>query len=484
MKTPFFKFIFSCLIIFIFIQKDIYAQSKNTVVAKSITTYAKFHGKTSPLRDIRSSKSRDLAFKASMKKARKGEQVPNFPVSKSALYPNMANALPKNGDPVRQIGNNHSPEEVVEPEFVVEGTSGGVIAPYVPDVNGDISPEHYIQTVNGEAGTLIRILDHEGNLVFGPENINYLWSELGQIGFGDPIVLWDQEAERWLMTELSFDYSNMLVAVSVSSDPLGEWYVYEFQGFELPDYPKWAVYPQAYMVVTNEAGQTDIPVYVMDKAAMLSGEVNVEVQIFGVQKYGLSSFEFANPADWNGNILPPSDGPMYVMRMFDDSWGEGEDRIDLYEVFVDWDNPNESYINGPIEIPTAPFESQVCEFDAFSCFVQPDGSYMEGIEGAIMHRSNYRNFGTYEDIVLNFVVDASDNNTDRAGIRWVELRKPSGGVWSVYQEGTYAPDLELHRWMPSINMDGNGSICMVYSVMGDDKFPSLRFTGRKSSDDR
>lgn len=482
MKTPILKFVFICLFACIFFIKDISAQSHNTVVSKSVTTSAKFRGKTPPLKNIQLSKSNDLAFRASLDKAKKGKKMPNFPVSKAIQHPRLAEALPKNGDPVRQMNYNHSPEEIVEPEFILEGPNSILSGAFPPDVNGDLSPEHYIHTVNGGGGTLISIYDLEGNLLFGPESMNYLWTELGQTGLGDPIVLWDQDAERWVMTELSLDFSNMLVAVSVTSDPLGEWYIYEFQGFELPDYPKWAVYPQAYIVTTNEGGQTDIPVYVVDKAAMLNGETDVEVQIFGVQRYGLSGFEFANPADWNGNTPPPAGGPMYVLRMFDDSWGVGQDRIDLYEVFVDWNDPNESYINGPIEIPTAPFESQVCEFDAFSCFLQPDGTYMEGIEGVIMHRSNYRNFGSYEAIVLNFLVDASSDDTDRSGIRWVELRKPTGGEWSVYQEGTFAPDLDLHRWMPSINMDGSGSMCMVYAVMGEDKFPSVRFTGRRSSD--
>ena len=95
MKTPILKFVFICLFACIFFIKDIYAQSHNTVVSKSVTTSAKFRGKTPPLKNIQLSKSNDLAFRASLDKAKKGKKMPNFPVSKAIQHPRLAEALPK-----------------------------------------------------------------------------------------------------------------------------------------------------------------------------------------------------------------------------------------------------------------------------------------------------------------------------------------------------------------------------------------------------
>ena len=64
----------------------------------------------------------------------------------------------------------------------------------------------------------------------------------------------------------------------------------------------------------------------------------------------------------------------------------------------------------------------------------------------------------------------------------MELRRVNGGDWTVYQEGTYAPDDGLHRFMGGIAMDGNGNIALGYSVSSLDEFPGLRFTGRRAGD--
>jgi cell division septation protein DedD len=95
-----------------------------------------------------------------------------------------------------------------------------------------------------------------------------------------------------------------------------------------------------------------------------------------------------------------------------------------------------------------------------------------------MYRLQYRNFGSYQTLVVNHTVDV--NNTDRAGVRWYELRS-SGGDWSIYQQGTYSPD-NSNRWMGSIAMNGNGDIGLGYSLSSSTIYPSIRYTGRLAGD--
>ena len=69
-----------------------------------------------------------------------------------------------------------------------------------------------------------------------------------------------------------------------------------------------------------------------------------------------------------------------------------------------------------------------------------------------------------------------------AGVRWYELRRVDG-VYSIHQQGTYAPADGVHRWMGSAAMDRNGSIAIGYSVVnGTNVFPGIRYTGRLASD--
>jgi uncharacterized repeat protein (TIGR01451 family) len=109
-----------------------------------------------------------------------------------------------------------------------------------------------------------------------------------------------------------------------------------------------------------------------------------------------------------------------------------------------------------------------------------------------MAPANYRNFGTHESIVFNHTVDVDGNGL--AGVRWYELRR-NGGVWSLFQEGTYSPPdgLAIHRWMGSIAMDSAGNMALGYSVSngasapapGDSDtrvYPGIRYTGRRVTD--
>ncbi len=56
-----------------------------------------------------------------------------------------------------------------------------------------------------------------------------------------------------------------------------------------------------------------------------------------------------------------------------------------------------------------------------------------------------------------------------AGARWWEIRRV-GSTYSIHQEGTFAPNDGVHRWMGSIAQDKNGNMALGYSVVnGDDR---------------
>jgi hypothetical protein len=108
---------------------------------------------------------------------------------------------------------------------------------------------------------------------------NVLWAGTGSTcealagGSFDPIVLYDGFADRWL---LGFTGSpNLCVAISQTSDPLGPWFPFTFGPPEgdYPDFPKFAVWPDAYYVSSDEVGAPGSPAYALDRAAMLAGGV-------------------------------------------------------------------------------------------------------------------------------------------------------------------------------------------------------------------
>lgn len=138
-----------------------------------------------------------------------------------------------------------------------------------PDTNGDVGPNHYVQTVNSS----IEIFDKQGTTLAGPMRINRLFVPLGgPCATGsviDPIVNYDPLADRWVVMGFPFA-SPLCIAVSRTSDPVaGGWFLYAFDlGVSIPDYPKLGVWPDAYYLGLNAGPEN---VFALDRTNMLSG---------------------------------------------------------------------------------------------------------------------------------------------------------------------------------------------------------------------
>ena len=101
-----------------------------------------------------------------------------------------------------------------------------------------------------------------GALQLGPAAIHTLWNGVGGLcefgggtptfaDGGDPVVLYDHLAGRWLVTQLQYDttftQTAQCLAVSTSADDTGSYNRYEFDfGSNFPDYPKFGIWPDAY----------------------------------------------------------------------------------------------------------------------------------------------------------------------------------------------------------------------------------------------
>ena len=460
---------------FIGLSLQVSAQSETTPVDIEVQeSYAQFLGKTPPLRNLVPRPNMDPEKR---KLAKSKKKAPNNFAGRGKFVSKNPDALPQGEDPTWQKGFNKSQSFEVEPLVNVEGIYSNFGAPHDP--SGDIGQDHYVQAINS---TNIAVFDKEGNLLETFTG-NTLWSSLGFSSAGDPIILYDQEENRWIITEFPSG-NQLLVAISETSDPMGSWNAYNFGTPNFPDYPKYSVWGNSYVVTTNEEGPGSLPCYFIDRQAMLDGAANVPIQritLPGIS--GGPGFFAATPVDWTG-LTPPLNGdrPM-VMHLNDDAWSSSDqDRIDLYTFAIDWNNANNT--NAELtSIFTSPYDSNPCSVSGpgFSCVPQGgNGGGLDGLPEIIMNQTHYRNFGSHESMVLNFVTDVTGGD-NLSGIRWVELRR-SGGTWDVYQEGTFAPDDGLDRYMGAICMDGNGNIGLAYNVSSENEFVGVRYTGRRASD--
>src|SRR5215204_3663771 len=133
-----------------------------------------------------------------------------------------------------------------------------------PDTTGDVGPNHYVQWVNLRYSiyTLARGANNEitgFNLVNGfPKNGGVVWQgfggRCGSDNDGDPIVQYDQLADRWVLTQFAVSSTpyTQCVAVSETGDPTGAYYRYSYSfGSEFNDFPKMGVWPDGYYITYN-----------------------------------------------------------------------------------------------------------------------------------------------------------------------------------------------------------------------------------------
>ena len=361
-----------------------------------------------------------------------------------------------------------------------QGNLDGVLP---PDTVGAVGPNHYVQAVNLH----LQIWNKSGTTVLGPTPTNTLWSGFGGVcettNQGDPEVLYDQFADRWVVSQFAFssypgtDFYQCL-AVSATGDPTGSWHRYAFlvSATFLNDYPHLAVWPDGYYMSVNQFNGDGSGAWegagavVFERDQMLHGSPARSVY------FDLStSLGGMLPSDADGFTPPPAGSPNYFVQA--DDLGAGSDRLEVWKFHTDWDTPSNSTFTGPAYVSVPDFDGKICGGNR-NCVPQPGGAKLDAIADRVMNRLAYRNFGTHEALVVNHTVDA--NGADLAGIRWYEVRDP-GGTPTLYQAGTYAPDTE-NRWMGSAAMDNQGDLAVGYSVSSSAVSPSIRYTGRLAGD--
>jgi hypothetical protein len=373
---------------------------------------------------------------------------------------------------------------------------GGRVNP--PDPVGDVGPNHYVEMVNLVFG----VYDKAGNKLLGPVAIGDLWSNFAvpdcDDTSGDPIVLYDQTTDRWLLTQFTTngpEYWNC-VAISQTGDPTGAYYRYAFSAGEFfPDYPKYGVWSNMYVLTSRDFGPVDeygISVYALEKNKMVNGEPDARAVHFFLDSEVVPLNLIGDgllPPDLDGNRRPtPTDSPAPVVGTQDDGAGYGAsfDALNIWELTVHWQATPTASIALATQLPVASFDSIFpCAPTSRDCLPQPGivnpAQYLDilSYRQRPTYRLAYRNFGTYETLVTNQSVEALPG---QAGVRWYEIRRIDG-AYSLYQQGTYAPGDGIHRWMGSIATDKSGNIGLGYSVVnGVDVFPGIRYTGRLAGD--
>ena len=165
---------------------------------------------------------------------------------------------------------------------------------FPPDSDGDVGPNHYVEAVNES----IKIFDKNGNTLSGPTTYNSFFARLtgtpcANANDGDPFVLYDPVADRWIMSDFAFpsfpgNSFYQCIGISQTPDPVsGGWFLYALQVDPanptfLGDYPKFAMWnaggspaQNAYFLTVNLFSSpttfNGVRAFALDRATMLAG---------------------------------------------------------------------------------------------------------------------------------------------------------------------------------------------------------------------
>lgn len=361
----------------------------------------------------------------------------------------------------------------------LQGLAAGSGIGMPPDPNGATGATQYVQYVN----MIFGVFSKSTGYLLGNYSLNALWNNFdgvcgtSPIGGGDGIVLYDQLANRWVVSytipaESSTDNTgHACVAVSQTSDATGAYYRYDFTfaGVKIPDYPKMGIWPDAYYATFNIypfSGVMSSTICAYDRNKMLTGAA-ASRQCFTPQ--GTYDYGFL-PANLTGPNPPPRGSPSYILSI--NPWHPGI--LNLWKFHVNWTNSGLSTFTGPAPISVASWSNDMAIFNSIP---QPGTNVLlESMDDRLMYPLTYRNFGDHESLVVNHTVDAGNQI---AGIRWYEIRNP-GSAPVIYQQSTYSPDT-TQRWMGSMSMDKKRDIALGYSVSSQSVYPTMRYNIRPVS---
>lgn len=355
-----------------------------------------------------------------------------------------------------------------------------------PDTTGDLGPNHYVQWVNLRYSIYNVLRDANGisgfTLVPGfPKQGNVVWQGFGgqceTSNDGDPIVQYDQLADRWVLTQFAVSSSPYLqcVAVSTGPDPTGTYnrYAYSY-GTDFNDYPKMGVWPDGYYITYNmfRRGRTFVGnrVCAFERDKMLIGAS--ARQICAQTSNSNHSLE---PADLEGQTLPAAGTANPLLSITSSS-------LLFWKFTVNWTSGTGT-LTGPTAIPGVAAFSRACGGGA--CIPQPGTTQqLDSLADRLMYRLSYRKFADgHESLVINHSVAASG----ATGVRWYELRNATGQTISsatpvVFNQGTFAPADGIYRWMGSAAIDKTGGIAVGYNISNSANKPSIRYAYRGPAD--
>lgn len=421
----------------------------------------------------------------------------------SPFVPNIILDSGDLGKPVSTVGtpNVQRTRGTPAPSTIVSfnglSTSGSI----PPDTTGDVSPTHFFQWVN----TRWSLFNKATGAVIQPAtNGNSFFAGFGGLcqttNQGDPLVLWDDAAQRWVVSQFAFTSTSappflQCVAVSATSDPLGAYHRYSFSYPQFNDYGKMGIWrsadgsQNAYLFTMHEFGASfaGTSFSAVERDKMLAGQPAQFVRVGGIDAFGALPFHLEGTAP-----MPAGACPVFAHFSF------AGDGYLTWDLCLNWAagqivgfNPEptllrgEPFVVGTNDIPQMGTATLLDSFDINSMYLAAARAFpATGPQEAVAAMAHAVNAGAGKagQKWVQFGFRAGAGNPDILLQNGFEDAAPPRALAKrIVQEGTYSPDAN-HRWMSAINVDQNGNLGLGYNVSGATTNPVIRINGRDATD--
>ena len=403
-------------------------------------------------------------------------RFPGFEASKR-----QANLRSRAASPAGAFAQNPVPLDSgtsTSPIVIFEGPNESDASGVPPNPNIAAGPNYLVVLIN----SLMAIYDKSGNLQGGFSDLPTFFASLGVTGdVYDPRVIYDQNDNRFIMSFTNVDlrnptFGNVLIAVSQTSDPTGNWYkfILNSKGFNaddnaatFPDFPTLGLSPSAVYISNGqfelgspscvqygECNFSDTWVRVIGLPALLSGNLNLNITTFtGVATatgfpafalesaltYGSSAEEFLVGAEFSAN-------PGTILNVF---------AINT---------------SGTPTLSTA--NLTVPSFGIPPGAAQPIGTIETG------------DFRPLNAVASNGILwcaqNAADNTGNDAVARWYAISIPSLAGLALSQTGTISG--AGNAYFPGIAAKPNGDVVASFTTSSTREYASAAFAARGASD--
>lgn len=370
-----------------------------------------------------------------------------------------------------------APSAPLSQSLIFEGPNESDTPFVPPNPNLAAGPNYIVVLIN----SLIAIYDKAGGLQGGFNDLPTFFASLGVTGeVYDPRVIYDQNDNRFIMSFTNVDLSNptfgnVLIAVSQTSDPTGNWYKFKLdsKGFNFadnaatfPDFPNLGLSTSAIYISNGQfelnssclryggCSFSDTWIRVIGLPELLSGGANLKITTFtGVRTvtgfpafaieptltYGSSSEEFLVGAEFSAN-------PGTTLNVF---------------AINTAGTPTLSTANLKVPGFAIPAEAD-----------QPNSTIETG------------DFRLLNAVASNGILWCAQNSGNNEGVgtvgRWYAISIPSLAGRALSQTGTVSGSGSAY--FPAVAAKPNGDVVVSFTTSSAGQFASAAFTGRGASD--